>query len=342
VRRTGALVLVVVAVLFALGIPAQACGFLVAPNGTVQLVKTTTLAAYAEGVEHYVTSFEYAGAETDFGSIIPLPGVPTKVERGGDWTLQRLVEEVRPPIPEAFALASGEAGNDVEILLTTKIDALDITVLKGGGTEVVEWANSNGYFLPEDAASTLEFYSRRSPIFLAARFDAARAAELEQSTGDGTPIHVSIPTENPWVPLRILAMGKPGDEQVEADVFLLTERRPALLGPRSGLNLSTSAWASETLLADLRSDVGMEWVPDRMYLSHMELVVPASNLEYDLAIDQSGGDQPSAVAAGITSPLPERILAEPQSAGWLLIPFIAIVGLSLAFLLKGAGSQTRL
>ncbi|MBA3291365.1 MAG: hypothetical protein H0U17_07720, partial [Actinobacteria bacterium] len=36
--------------------PVLACGGLVAPNGSVNLTKTTTLAAYVDGVEHYVTA----------------------------------------------------------------------------------------------------------------------------------------------------------------------------------------------------------------------------------------------------------------------------------------------
>src|SRR6266498_2145992 len=76
--------------------PALACGGLVGPGGTVQLSRTTTLAAYHDGVEHYVTAFEYRGGGARFGSIIPLPGVPTKVEKGGDWTLQRLIRETQP------------------------------------------------------------------------------------------------------------------------------------------------------------------------------------------------------------------------------------------------------
>jgi hypothetical protein len=32
--------------------PAFACGGLVSPNGTVQLVRTTTMAAYHNGLEH--------------------------------------------------------------------------------------------------------------------------------------------------------------------------------------------------------------------------------------------------------------------------------------------------
>src|SRR5262249_61247113 len=76
---------------------AFACGALLAPNGTISLTRTTTLAAYHNGIEHYVTSFEYAGKSSgDVGSIIPLPGVPTKVIKGGGWTLQRLQLETNP------------------------------------------------------------------------------------------------------------------------------------------------------------------------------------------------------------------------------------------------------
>ena len=78
-------------------IPALACGGLIGPNGAVNLTKTATLAAHHKGVEHYVTAFEYAGGGGKFGSIVPLPAMPSKVERGGDWTLQRLQQETAPP-----------------------------------------------------------------------------------------------------------------------------------------------------------------------------------------------------------------------------------------------------
>src|SRR6266480_6815819 len=75
--------------------PAFACGGLIGPNGAVNLGRTTTLAAYHNGIEHYVTAFTFTGASGgSFGSITPLPGIPTKVERGGSWTLQRLEREV--------------------------------------------------------------------------------------------------------------------------------------------------------------------------------------------------------------------------------------------------------
>src|SRR5437588_11317299 len=78
-------------------LPAFACGGLVAPNGAIRLQRATTLVAWHHGVEHYMTSFAYAGTSfTDFGWIVPLPTVPDKVEEGGGWTLQRLERETHP------------------------------------------------------------------------------------------------------------------------------------------------------------------------------------------------------------------------------------------------------
>ncbi|HEX9375892.1 MAG TPA: hypothetical protein VGB19_06610, partial [Actinomycetota bacterium] len=77
--RRGMLAGSTVALVLALGAgPALACGALVSPNGTVQLVRTTTLAAYHDGFEHYVTGFEFAGDGAKFGSIVPLPAVPSR------------------------------------------------------------------------------------------------------------------------------------------------------------------------------------------------------------------------------------------------------------------------
>ena len=42
-----------------------ACGGLIGPNGAVNLLRTTTLAGYHDGVEHYVTSFQFAGGSRD-------------------------------------------------------------------------------------------------------------------------------------------------------------------------------------------------------------------------------------------------------------------------------------
>src|SRR5918996_552525 len=314
--------------------PALACGGLVNPNGTVALVKTTTMAGYKDGVEHYVTSFQFNGGGGEFGSIVPLPGVPSKVERGGDWTLQRLVEEVSPPVvQEFFALSSNARTAAAEILLETQIDALDITVLKGGGDAVGKWAEDHGFLLTPDTPEVLDFYAERSPIFLAARFDPKEARARGEQVGDGTPIHVTIPTPNPWVPLRILGLGLGDKALVEADVFLLTDNIPAML-PRpadeeqpEGMILERSERASDSLLADLRSDKGMGWIPkDDMWLTYLRINEQAGDLKHDLALDVSGQNSPSPIAAGLEAPVKVEL---PRETNWWQWAAAIVLGLGV-------------
>ncbi|MBW3619744.1 MAG: DUF2330 domain-containing protein [Actinobacteria bacterium] len=308
-----------------LAAPALACGGLVGENGTIQLVRTTTLSAYSDGVQRYVTAFQFTG-ETgeagEVGSIVPLPDVPTDVVRGGDWTLQRLAQEVAPPVAARASTESAEdsAAGAAEVLLETEIDALDITVLRGGADEVGRWAVDNGFFLTPDAPEMLDFYAERSEIFMAAKFDASRAAELGQGEGDATPIMLTIPTDQPWVPLRILGLGADDGDVIEADVFVLTDEEPQLLAGGRGLSLERSEPASPSLLTDLRSDVGMEWVPDAMWLTYLQLDAPAGELTYDLAISADPEVPPSLADAGIA----ERAAAVPVTTeanptGWPLL-----------------------
>jgi len=316
-RRLGLIVPATVLGLLLSAAPALACGGLIGPNGAVNLLRTTTFAGYHDGEEHYVTAFQFTGGGGAFGSLTPLPGVPSSVVKGGDWTLQRLIRETDPPLPVAdFARASAAASAGAEELMKVKIDALDITVLRGGSKSIGEWAKAHGFRLPPDAPEVLDFYARRSPIFLAAAFDANAAKDRGQQIGDGTPVHITIPTDNPWVPLRILALGKTGQEHVDADVYLMTDRRPALL-PKptgdNGIRLDDSAWATASLLSDLRSDRGMDWVPSSAWLSKVVVDSSAAGLSYDLAIDASGANAPSRVAAGLALPAVEDVLKTVQS-----------------------------
>jgi hypothetical protein len=341
-RRLAAMTMAIGLALIGWAGPAAACGGLVAPNGTVRLLQTSTLAAYHDGVEHYVTSFRFAGGGTagEFGSIVPLPGVPTKVERGGSWTLQRLERETTPQVPvSTFAAAAVDAKAAAQVILQTRIDALDLTVLSGGGAAVGDWARAHGFLLTPDAPEVLDFYAARSPIFLAARFDAKAAQARGQSVGDGTPIHLTIPTPNPWVPLRILALGRGPLEQVQADVYLLNDRRPALLpAPDAGMQLVVSTPASDSLLSDLRSDKGMAWVPNTAWLTLLRINTPADRLTHDLAIDASGAARPSAVQAGVAIdqagavavPGLHTLLAAPDGPGVAPAPAGAGAGVGLA------------
>jgi hypothetical protein len=238
--------------------------------------------------------------------LTPLPGIPSSVEKGGDWTLQRLIRETEPqPLFAEDAVRAASAAGSAEELMKVRIDALDVTVLRGGSAAVGQWATEHGFRLPPDAPEVLDFYAARSPIFLAAVFDADAAAARGQAVGDGTPVHITIPTSNPWVPLRILALGKTAAERVQADVYLLTDRTPTLLPAPTGdngLTLGNSAPATQSLLDDLRSDKGMGWVPTSAWLSKVRIDASAPQLAFDLAIDATGAGAPSRIMAGLDMP----------------------------------------
>jgi Uncharacterized protein conserved in bacteria (DUF2330) len=316
--------------------PAAACAGLIGPNGAVNLLRTTTFAGYHDGIEHYVTAFKFQGGSGQFGSLVPLPGVPTLVEKGGDWTLQRLIRETEIAKRGSFLTAAPLAAraDSAEVLMQVKIDALDITVLKGGGEAVGRWATEHGFRLPADAPEVLDFYAARSPIFLAAVFDADAAKAKGQNIGDGTPVHITIPTANPWVPLRILGTGKNADDRITADVYLLTDRKPVLLPApfANGMQLEHSATASASLLDDLRSDKGMDWVPEMAWLTKIGINASASQLTYDLAVS-ANGTVPSRVAAGLEAPANPTTPASNPSSQPIALVGIAILGLGALLLI---------
>ena len=333
-RRLLLVPLVAVIVVMATGSAAYACGSLVGPNGAVNLVRTSTLAAWHDGVEHYVTNFEFASDQTSFGSIIPLPADPTKVERGGDWTLRRLAREVAPPVRALPAVAEAAGEDGVDVLQQTRIDSLDVTILRGGGQDVARWAAQEGFDLTPDTPDVLEFYSRRSPYFMAAKFDATAAVEQGLSAGDGIPVHLTIPVDRPWVPLRILATGKPAAEPVQADVFLLTDSEPGLLaGP--GLRLERSEPASSALLDDLRADRGMGWVPGDMWLTYLKADVNVGDLDYDLAATTSHRDTPAVRDTGLD---PDAELVAPRleqtASTWPVALAVGVVVVAFAIVIN--------
>jgi hypothetical protein len=173
-------------------------------------------------------------------------------------------------------------------------------------------------------------------------FDANAAKDRGQEIGDGTPVHISIPTTNPWVPIRILALGKTGQDRIDADVFLLTDRAPAFLPAPTGSNgmrLEHSQPASQSLLDDLRSDRGMEWVPAGGHLTRIAIDAAAPQLAYDLAIDASGQGVPSWVQAGFDAPAP--IVVEIESMTWTRIVLAAVIALAVLLIVVVVAPRSR-
>ena len=71
----------------------------------------------------------------------------------------------------------------------------------------MDWCKVNGFLLPEETRAHLLVYAHGSPIFMAAKYNVARAEATRQLAGDGAPVLITMHTPNMWIPLEVLANG---------------------------------------------------------------------------------------------------------------------------------------
>ncbi len=295
------------AVAFALGfagmqaLPALACGSLVAPDGDVRLSRAATLVAYHDGIEHYMTTFSYQGNEKNVGWIVPLPAIPLKIEDGGAWTFQRLNREVNPqPQNFAFGSANEAATASATVVEQTQVEALNITVIKGSGSEIVDWVTNNGFALTGDVRSHLLTYARGTSIFMAAKYDTSAAQARHQLVGDGVPLLLTMKLEHPWVPIEVLALD---GQQVNADIYFLTDQSlntsdfNAAIGQSPvgsevpgapGMKIAFQEQVNGQLYKDLSSDRNMGWVWPGSWLTYLHLQANEPQVTYDLGVSSNG------------------------------------------------------
>lgn len=343
-----------------LALPAFACGGLVAPDGDVRLARATTLVAWHDGIEHYLTSFAYVGKETNVGWIVPLPANPIKIEQGGAWTLQRLAIETHPQPRAVFGAANESAtASGAQVLQQVQVEALNVTVLKGSGSEVIDWCNTNGFFLSGDTRAHLLAYANGSPFFMAAKYDTAAAKARGQQAGDGVPLLLTMRTAHPWVPLEVLALD---GQQVHADLYMLTDmavntsETAAVVGQSAvgselpgapGFQVAFQERLTPTLYHDLSSDRNMGWVRQDSWLTYLTLDAEDAQVTYDLGVTSNGvitlapfGTKPMLVSekpSSFASSLPHLPVGTPEVA----ITILLVLGLGFGlFKLLMWGSST--
>lgn len=293
-------ILLVLGIFIGQAATAAACGGLVAPNGSVRLARATTLVAWHNGVEHYLTSFTYQGDFNNVGWIVPLPAIPTNIQEGGAWTLQRLERETHPLPTFALDAAGAAAPSAAQVIEQVKVEALNITVLKGSGQEVVDWCAANGFELNAETKAHLLGYAHGSPIFMAAKYDTSAARARHQVQGDGAPVLITMRTPRLWVPLEVLAVE---GQQVNADLYLLTDRPVntsavgATIGQSPvgsevpgapGFQVAFQEHMNPSLYHDLSTDRNMGWVPSDAWLTYLTLNAPEPKVNYDLSLSSAG------------------------------------------------------
>jgi hypothetical protein len=343
-------------------LPAAACGGLVAPDGSVRLGRAATLVAWHDGVEHYMTAFTYEGDVSSLGWIVPLPAVPEKIQEGGAWTLQRLAIETHPqPVEFGAAGEAPVASDSAQVLQRVTIEALNITVIKGSGQEIVNWCLGNHFSLSDETRAHLLHYAEGSPIFMAAKFDTSAARARHQVSGDGTPILITMRTAHPWVPLEVLALD---GQQVHADIYMLTDQLlntsdlAAVSGQSPvgteipgapGFTVAFQEPMNGSLYHDLSTDRNMGWVRPDGWLTYLSLDAQSEEVTYDMGVTSRGvirispfGTAPMAVGGGLPSqPLPGWLPSMPLGTPEVALSVLVIGGLGILLYVLWRTQRTK-
>ena len=293
-----------------------------------------------------MTSFSYSGQAANFGWIVPLPAVPLKVEEGGGWTLQRLVREThpQPPILDFGFATHALTADSAVVLQQVQVQALDITVLRGNGQEVLDWASENGFAVDAETRAHVLQYAKGSPIFMAAKYNAGRAQKQRLLFGDGAPVLITMKIPHPWVPFEVLAAG----QQVQADLYLLSDKPVntsewrALIGASGvgtkvqgaeGFSLEFQEKMTDSLYHDLSTDKNMGWVRRDSWLTYLTLNAPDSKVTYDLSVTPMGvvkvapfGTKPMSIVDGTPVDQPLNAPTAPMGTAQTLLILGLVLG----------------
>ena len=71
--------------------------------------------------------------------------------------------------------------------------------------------------------------------------------------------------------------------------------------------------------------MNMEWVPERAWLTKVDIDGTAAQLRYDLAVDASGQGVPSRVQAGLEVSLPPAPIPAANSDFWRVLPALVTI-----------------
>ena len=255
----------VVALVALTATPALACGGLIGPNGAVNLLRTTTFAGYHDGVEHYVTAFEFAGGRRTVRLAHPAARACRRASSGRRLDAPAAGPRDQPPVPEAVfarggrSAASGARGPPGDADRRARHHGPQGRRRRRSARGPRSTASACRPMRPRSSTSTRS--AARSSWPRASRRRRRRAGPA--AVGDGTPVHITIPTDQAVGPAAHPRPRQDRRRAVDADVFLLTDARAAAScrRRRPGLTLAHSGRRATACSTDLRSDKGMDWVP---------------------------------------------------------------------------------
>jgi hypothetical protein len=228
-----------------------------------------------------------------------------------------------------------------------QVQALDITVLRGSGQAVLDWASENGFAVDAETRAHILQYAKGSPIFMAAKYNAGRAQKQRLLFGDGAPVLITMKIPHPWVPFEVLAAG----QQVQADLYLLSDKPVntsewrALIGASGvgtkvqgaeGFSLEFQEKMTDSLYHDLSTDKNMGWVRRDSWLTYLTLNAPDNKVTYDLSVTPMGvvkvapfGTKPMSIVDGTTADQPLDTPTAPMGTAQTLLVLGLVIGAAM-------------
>ena len=206
---------------------AEACGCFAPPDPTVPIVQAgeRILFSVKDQVVTAHIQIQYAGEARDFGWLLPLPSVPT-MKLGTEELFTQLINSTQPryflntittgtcssnfnrfgalaPSAAGSVNDSAESGGQGQSVLVTQasIGPYDYAVLRADNKDaMLEWLNTNHYFIPTGTEETVGPYIRPGAYFLALKLQSGKSA------GDIQPVVLEYPSELPMIPIILTSV----------------------------------------------------------------------------------------------------------------------------------------
>jgi hypothetical protein len=227
---------------------ADACGCFAPPDPSVPVVQAgeRILFSMEDGNVTAHVQIQYQAQDgVDFGWLLPLPSVPV-MSLGTDELFNQLTNQTQPKYrvnrvyegncsfdPSRFGgggfgtAAPNAAGGDQSekggdggspLVIQDSIGPYDYAVLKADDkTAMLEWLNSNRYFIPAGTDSVVGPYIRPGAFFLALKLKAGNTA------GDLQPVVLKYKSDLPMIPLILTSVAANPDMGIQ--VWMLGKGR---------------------------------------------------------------------------------------------------------------------
>jgi hypothetical protein len=205
---------------------AEACGCFAPPDPTVPVVQAgeRILFSVENGVVNAHIQIQYAGEAQQFGWLLPLPSIPEPLKLGTEELFTQLINSTQPryfvntvttgscggpfrgtalgsAAPNAENDSAGGQGPGSPLVTQSSIGPYDYAVLRADNKDaMLEWLNTNRYFIPTGTEDVVGPYIRPGAYFLALKLQSGKSA------GDIQPVVLTYPSELPMIPIILTSV----------------------------------------------------------------------------------------------------------------------------------------